>query len=94
MPTSELAVTADAGVKLTASTRAPPRLLPRMSRRTGLIEWFAHHEGGSTFVTCGDCAAAAAQRVTSSNETSGRRAATLLLCVCMWDFESLRRRTI
>jgi hypothetical protein len=28
--------------------------------RTGLIEWPGHQFGGSTFVTCGDCAKAAA----------------------------------
>src|SRR5262245_28653034 len=31
-------------------TFAPVRFVPRTSRRTGLIECPAHHDGGSTFV--------------------------------------------
>src|SRR5919206_4587682 len=36
-------------------TFAPLRFVPRTSRRTGLIVCFAHHDGGSTFVTVGVC---------------------------------------
>src|SRR5690242_19007178 len=39
-----------------AVTRAPRRFDPRTKSLTGLIVCLAHHDGGSTFVTVGDCA--------------------------------------
>src|ERR1044072_8497387 len=37
-------------------TRAPRRFSPRTKSLTGRIVCLAHHDGGSTFVTEGDCA--------------------------------------
>src|SRR5829696_2122238 len=53
-------------------TCAPFRLLPRMSRRTGLIVWPAHHEGGSTF--CTDTGASCARARPATSTTSAHAA--------------------
>src|SRR5215210_735581 len=65
-------------------TFAPFRLLPRMSRRTGLMVCPAHHEGGSTLLTNtgASCARAYAATASSSAHTASeleRRFAALCL---------------
>src|SRR3954471_17299792 len=56
----------------TPATRAPCRFVPRTTRRTGLMECPAHHEGGSTLRTVGlspaSCASAPVDARTSRHK--------------------------
>src|SRR4051812_17526519 len=62
----------------TALTRAPCRLAPLTSRRTGLIECPAHQFGGSTLRTCGPAAGPCARANPALAMSAQKRVATIL----------------
>ena len=69
-------------------TLAPRRLVPRTSKRTGLIVWPAHQEGGSTLVTDGVCATAETKQ-TKTNASAGP--SFRFVCKCLFCLPQRRK---